>query len=61
MNKNLMIGLGVLAVAGIGLYVYNKRKKGEKLFGVRGDVGSTFGSHFGSSSADGETEMARNF
>lgn len=27
MNKNLMIGLGVLAVAGIGLYVYNKRKK----------------------------------
>ena len=26
MNKNLMIGLGVLAVAGIGLYMWKKSK-----------------------------------
>jgi len=26
MNKKVLIGLGVLAVAGIGLYVWNKRK-----------------------------------
>ena len=29
MNKNLMIGLGVLAVAGIGLYMWKRRKDGE--------------------------------
>lgn len=27
MNKKVLIGLGVLAVAGIGLYIYNKNKK----------------------------------
>ncbi len=30
MNKNLMIGLGVLAVAGIAYYMYNKPKSEEK-------------------------------
>lgn len=30
MNKNLIIGLGVLAVAGIGLYILKRRKDGEK-------------------------------
>ena len=30
MNKNLMIGLGVLAVAGIGLYMWKRRKDEKK-------------------------------
>ena len=31
MNKNLMIGLGVLAVAGIGLYMWKRRKDEDSL------------------------------
>jgi hypothetical protein len=40
MNKNLMIGLGVLAVAGIAYYMYKKPKTG---------------SNVGTKSAEGET------
>ena len=36
MNKNLMIGLGVLAVAGIAYYMYNKPKATEKKSEARG-------------------------
>ena len=47
MNKNLMIGLGVLAVAGIAYYMYKKPKTG---------------SNVGTKSAEGETSSnARGF
>jgi hypothetical protein len=51
MNKNLMIGLGVLAVAGIAYYMYKKPKATTGAGAKTADTGSETSSKFSNATA----------